>query len=250
MFLFSKYIHLKSSSKTWPMRTIFLLLLTFQWIPRQPKHEITNLNAFPYSHETNQKYLMVLGGTSTTCQFVFSETMRKRGLLFQTSKEWGYTPVYGMRTTGQLEVGLSRLTGIVHLSLPDSVGLGQKLASGMGQWVSINVPPDPQQTGGLPQLTASWAVVRWVRWSGSEIISWSTTTAKILKDSMDKCLLNVLNRSSNPYSHFFSYCINQKIILLHSAFHCFFPLIFDWANFVRFIVFQLYCSFFLFPFIQ
>ena len=180
------------------MRANFMLLLIFQWIPSIPKRAMTNLNAFQFhcSHETNQKYLMILGGISTTCQFAFSETMRMKGLLFQTSREWGYTPAYGMRTIGQQEAGSTRLTGKLHLSLPDSVGLGQELASGMGQWVSINVPPDPHLTGGLPLLTASWAVARWVRWSGSEITSWSMTTAKILKDSMDRCLLNVLNSSS------------------------------------------------------
>ena len=98
---------------------------------------------------------MILAGTSTANRFVFSETLSMQGLLFLTGKKWGFSVVYGMPKAGQLEVGLTRLTGTVHLSLHGSVGSGQELATGVDRRVSINVPRQPQQTGTLPLLTAS-----------------------------------------------------------------------------------------------
>lgn len=68
------------------MQAIFHLLSIYQLIPRQSKCAITNLKAFHCSHETNQKYLIVSGGTLTTCQSAFSETMRRTALPFPTSR--------------------------------------------------------------------------------------------------------------------------------------------------------------------
>lgn len=69
------------------------------------------------------------------CQFVFSETMKRRVLRILTSRECGHTSAYGMQITGQLEVDLTRSTGAMHPSLTDYAGSGQELVSGMDQSV-------------------------------------------------------------------------------------------------------------------
>lgn len=73
------------------------------------------------------------GGTLTVCQFVFSETMKRRVLPILTSRGCGHTSASGMQITGQLEVDLTRSTGAMHPSLPDYAGSGQELVSGMDQ---------------------------------------------------------------------------------------------------------------------
>ena len=135
-------------------------------------------------------------GMLIVCQFGFSETMKKRALLTQTSKEWGFTPPYGTQTTGQPEAALLRRTGTAHHSRPDSTISEQGLASGAEQRASINVPPISQQIGGLPGDTSSWVTPRWGNWIGSGTTTWSMTTAQIPKDSTDKSLRNALNHNS------------------------------------------------------
>lgn len=136
------------------------------------------------------------GGMLIVCQFGFFETTKKRELLTQPSKEWGFTQPYGMQTTGQPEAALLRRTGTAHHSRPDSTISEQGLASGAEQRASINVPPISQQIGGLPGDTSSWVTPRWGNWIGSGTTTWSMTTAQIPKDSTDKSLRNALNHNS------------------------------------------------------
>jgi len=124
--------------------------------------------------------------------------MRMRGLRTPASKGWMFTPAYGMRITGQQEGGWRRSTGPVHPSQQDLANLGQGLANGTDLSALVNVLLKPiPLTGGLRPYTNSWVMLSRVSYSGSKITTWSTTTAQIIKGSMDRWLLNVRNHNSN-----------------------------------------------------
>lgn len=173
------------------------------------------------------------------CLFAFSGTTRIKGLLTQTSKEWGFTPAYGMLITGQPEEALSRSIGTLHPSLPISVDLGQGLASGMDQSALANVPPIHQLTGGPLQYTVSWAMPNWVGCSGLETTTWFMTTAVILKDSMVWCLWNVLNHNYDR-GLLIQAIKGTRICTLH---HIFFLPIHSWKNkFLSDLIFNIFDS--------
>lgn len=153
------------------------------------------------------------------CQSEFSVTMRTRGLLTQTSKEWEFTPPYGMLITGPPEAGLWKSIGPVHPSSLDSVILGPELVNGLGQPALANVHSIPLQTGGLHLFIASWAIRSMVRCSGSEITTWFMIIAKIPRGSTDRCPLNVSNSSSDMTKAVKLYIRNFSVVLTKIAAH-------------------------------
>lgn len=122
-----------------------------------------------------------------------------RALAIQTSKEWGYIPVYGMQTTGQPEADSWRPIGVAHHSVWGFIISEQELASGMEQLALITAAPRSQQTGGLLPYTSNWVMPKLATWNGSEKISWPMTTALITKDTTDRSLPNALDHNSKHF---------------------------------------------------